>query len=85
MLLRPPETMAPEAVRESGVSRLSDVYSLAVVGYFLLTGKMVFEGASGLQIALQHINAAPVPPSELSAPWPWASLLPRIWSSPWLR
>jgi len=41
-----PETMAPEAVREGGVSRLSDIYSLAVVAYFLLTGKPIFDAES---------------------------------------
>ncbi|MGD8328680.1 MAG: serine/threonine-protein kinase [Acidobacteriota bacterium] len=59
-----PETMAPEAVRESGVSRLSDVYSLAVVGYFLLTGKPIFDVESVSDFIRAHQVAQPIPLSH---------------------
>jgi serine/threonine-protein kinase len=59
-----PETMAPEAVRESGVSRLSDIYSLAVVGYFLLTGKPIFDCESVAEFIRAHQVARPIPPSK---------------------
>jgi len=59
-----PETMAPEAVRESGVSRLSDIYSLAVVAYFLLTGKPIFDAESVSDFIRAHQVAQPIPPSH---------------------
>lgn len=58
-----PETMAPEAIREGGVSRLSDLYSLAVVGYFLLTGQPIFDADSVADFIRHHQVSQPVPPS----------------------
>jgi serine/threonine-protein kinase len=40
-----------------------DLYSLACVGYFLLTGKLVFEADNALRMILQHMQSQPVPPS----------------------
>jgi len=59
-----PETMAPEAIREGGVSRLSDTYSLAVVGYFLLTGKPIFDADSVAEFIRHHQVSLPIPPSK---------------------
>ena len=41
----------------------TDVYSVAAVGYFLLTGSPVFTGESVMEICMQHVHAAPEPPS----------------------
>ncbi|HEX3655121.1 MAG TPA: serine/threonine protein kinase [Pirellulales bacterium] len=60
-----PLYMAPESIREpesAGCS--SDLYSLGAVGYFLLTGTPVFNSGNMLEILRQHVEAAPVPPSE---------------------
>lgn len=65
-----PETMAPEAIREGGVSRLSDLYSLAVVGYFLLTGGPLFDVDSASEFIRHHQTALPVPPSKRVASVP---------------
>ncbi len=65
-----PETMAPEAVREGGVSRLSDLYSLAVVGYFLLTGKPIFDADSVAEFIRQHQVSLPIPPTKRLASVP---------------
>jgi serine/threonine protein kinase len=43
-----------------------DIYALGCVGYFLLTGKLVFEGETALQMILQHIQKEPVKPSVRS-------------------
>jgi len=59
-----PETMAPEAIREGGVSRLSDLYSLAVVGYFLLTGGPIFDVETVTEFIRHHQVAQPIPPSK---------------------
>jgi serine/threonine-protein kinase len=36
------------------------------VGYFLLTGSLVFEGENALQLVLKHIQTEPLPPSRRS-------------------
>ena len=43
-----------------------DLYSLGCVGYFLLTGMLVFEGETALQMILQHLQREPVSPAARS-------------------
>jgi hypothetical protein len=69
-LLTAPETttgtpayMPPELASGDSVDGRSDLYSLGCVGYFLLTGKLVFEGENALRMILQHIQNEPVAPS----------------------
>jgi serine/threonine-protein kinase len=42
----------------------ADIYALGCVAYFLLTGKLVFEGETYLQITVKHLQNDPVPPSK---------------------
>jgi hypothetical protein len=59
-----PAYMAPEmASGADPVDRRADLYALGCVGYWLLTGQMVFEAESPLKMLIQHIQAIPVPPS----------------------
>ena len=44
----------------------SDLYSLGVVMYEMLTGKPPYDGESPVAIAIQHINATPIPPRQLN-------------------
>jgi serine/threonine protein kinase len=63
-----PLYLAPEAILSpQGVDARTDLYSLGCVGYFLLTGRPVFEGRTLLEICSQHLHQAPVPPSERQA------------------
>ncbi|MCG8421667.1 MAG: serine/threonine protein kinase [Proteobacteria bacterium] len=63
-----PAYMSPEAAQAlPSVDYKSDVYALACVGYWLLTGEMVFERANPMQILIAHVNEQPVPPSQLTA------------------
>lgn len=65
VLIGTPFYMAPETIREPGqASAQSDLYALGAVGYYLLTGLHVFEGASAVDICSSHLHDAPVPPSE---------------------
>jgi serine/threonine-protein kinase len=60
-----PAYMAPEIILgEAEVDRRADVYALGCVAYYLLTGQLVFEADTPMKMLLQHVQAAPVPPSQ---------------------
>jgi eukaryotic-like serine/threonine-protein kinase len=62
-----PAFIAPELVRGDGaVDHRVDIYALGCVGYWLLTGRLVFEAPNAIQMMYQHANTAPVPPSRRS-------------------
>ena len=58
-----PAYMAPEMVKGAALDGRTDLYCLACVGYWLLTGQLVFEGETMMAIALFHAQEEPVPPS----------------------
>jgi eukaryotic-like serine/threonine-protein kinase len=59
-----PAFMAPEAALGETLDGRTDLYSLGAVGYWLLTGRLVFEGETPYSTVLDHIRKAPVPPSR---------------------
>jgi serine/threonine protein kinase len=62
-----PAFIAPEMVRGDRVAdHRVDIYTLGCVGYWLLTGRLVFEAPNAIQLMYQHANATPVPPSQRS-------------------
>jgi len=62
-----PAYIAPELVRGDGpVDHRVDIYALGCVGYWLLTGRLVYEAPNAIQLMYQHANAEPVPPSRRS-------------------
>jgi serine/threonine protein kinase len=59
-----PLYMAPEAIdTPEKVDGRSDLYAVAAVGYFLLTGTPPFEGQSVIEICMHHARTPPEPPS----------------------
>jgi serine/threonine-protein kinase len=68
-----PTYMAPETAQGGIVDPRADLYSLGCVAYYLLTGRVVFEGETAIQVILKHLEQRPVPPSRwLDVPLPAA-------------
>jgi serine/threonine protein kinase len=67
-----PQYMSPEQVRGQEGSHASDVYSLGVVMYELLTGVAPFTGGSEFEIMQAHTSRKPVPPAALNPAIPAA-------------
>ena len=62
-----PAYIAPEMVRgDREPDHRVDIYTLGCVGYWLLTGQLVFEAPNAVQLMYRHANAAPVAPSQRS-------------------
>ena len=57
--------IAPEQARGQCPDARSDIYSLGVVMYEMLTGQKPFTGSSLGEIAVKHMNADPIPPSQI--------------------
>ena len=63
-----PAFMAPEQITgDQPVDARTDLYAVGCVAYWLLTGRMVFEGHTPVDTMLQHVEEAPVPPSRRAA------------------
>jgi eukaryotic-like serine/threonine-protein kinase len=58
--------LSPEQAQGFAVSEPSDLYSVGIILYELLTGRVPFEGESAVTIALKHVNERPIPPSTFN-------------------
>jgi eukaryotic-like serine/threonine-protein kinase len=67
MVLGTPPYMSPEQFTGKALDRRSDIYSLGVLAYEMLTGKLPFDADTPWQWATQHMTAQPTP-FEASAP-----------------
>jgi serine/threonine protein kinase len=64
-----PEYMAPE--QSNGESNYhSDIYSLGIILYQMLTGQLPFMAESPVAVSLKHIQSIPTPPRELNSAIP---------------
>jgi predicted Ser/Thr protein kinase len=67
MRIGTPSYMAPEQVRGDPIDRAIDQYSLAVVAYELLTGRLPFSGDTPYATMLKHVHESPPPPSNVNS------------------
>jgi len=56
--------LSPEQARGGPISPASDLYSVGVVLYEILTGTVPFAGEQPIEIAMKHLNGVPTPPSS---------------------
>lgn len=60
-----PAFMAPEqALEQSRVDHRADIYALGCVGYWLVSGQLLFEADSPMQMLVRHARDVPEPPSH---------------------
>ncbi|TDL35084.1 Stk1 family PASTA domain-containing Ser/Thr kinase [Jeotgalibacillus sp. S-D1] len=62
--------LSPEQARGGVATKKSDIYSLGIVMFELITGRLPFEGESAVSIALKHLQSEIPPPSKWSANLP---------------
>ncbi|MBK9160594.1 MAG: serine/threonine protein kinase [Nitrosomonadales bacterium] len=66
MVLGSPKYMSPEQVMGKVIDQRSDIFSLGVMLYEMLTGQAPFNGENVNAIMYQTLNAVPLPPSTLN-------------------
>jgi serine/threonine-protein kinase len=64
MVFGTPEFMSPEQAQGRSLTPASDIYSLAVILYELLTGKLPFDAKSPVEYLQLHVMARPIPLGE---------------------
>ena len=62
--------LSPEQARGGEVDQRSDLYSLGILMYEMLTGSVPFSGDTPVEIAMKHLSQTPEPPSSRRADVP---------------
>jgi serine/threonine protein kinase/tetratricopeptide (TPR) repeat protein len=70
VMIGTPEYMSPEQAEVKEVDQRSDIYSLGVILYEMVTGRVPFEGETPLGIAMKHKSEVPKDPRELNTQIP---------------
>ncbi|NIO48884.1 MAG: protein kinase [Candidatus Aminicenantes bacterium] len=66
MMIGTPEYMSPEQAQGKDIDLRSDIYSLGIILYEMVTGKVPFEGDTPLSIVLKHQAEKPRNPKEVN-------------------
>ncbi len=70
MMIGTPEYMSPEQVDGKETDTRSDIYSLGVILYEMVTGQMLFEGDSPFTVGMKHKGEVPKNPKDLNPQTP---------------
>jgi eukaryotic-like serine/threonine-protein kinase len=70
VMIGTPEYMSPEQVEGKEVDQRSDIYSLGIILYEMVTGRVPFEGDTPFTIGMKHKSEIPKGPKELNAQIP---------------
>ncbi len=71
-VLGSPHYMSPEQSEGKPLDARSDLYSLAVMVYLMITGQFPFHADTPVAIALQHVSKPPPPPTSINPELPGA-------------
>jgi serine/threonine protein kinase/Flp pilus assembly protein TadD len=64
VMIGTPDYMSPEQVEGKETDERSDIYSLGVILYEMVTGQVPFEGDTPFAIGVKHKSVPPIPPIE---------------------
>jgi len=70
VMIGTPEYMSPEQVEGKEVDQRSDIYSVGVILYEMVTGRVPFEGDTPFAIGVKHKSETPKDPKELNSQIP---------------
>jgi serine/threonine protein kinase len=70
LVMGTPEYMSPEQISGEDVDQRSDIYSLGVILYEMVTGRAPFSGETPLSLAMKHKTEAPKDPTAINAQIP---------------
>lgn len=62
--------ISPEQVRGRESDGRSDIYSIGIMMYEMLTGKLPFTGDTAMRVAMRQLNERPVPPTDINSEIP---------------
>ena len=74
-----PAYVAPEQLQQGEVTAATDIYSFGIVLYEMMTGRLPFQGASRMEVALARLKTPPTPPRKFK------SNLPLRWDAAIMR